>query len=1039
VTDVTTPLRRRALTAGDLLSQAPSLLYQLCCRARADLSSVDSSSPISGAFAQAPSCLSAVRRILRSESRLGRFDQRCERGLSVGAAVCVASLTLVFAFASVWECRAQGQISGSIRGTIKDAQGGLLSGVTIVAKSEQSPFTFRTISDAAGFFQLTDLPPGAYVLEAFLSGFVTLRQENVSVRAGLNIGLDLTLEVGPVADTVTVRADTPMLETGTAGSAINVDGALQRQLPLTSRGGWADSIMLGPGITSLEGTDRTLLFSLHGADWASNVLQIDGADVAAVTQSTVETTSLPTDAVEDAQVRTAGVDASVPLGLGAVVNVATKSGTNSNSGTLTSLGQPRAWNANNQPGGTAQTQRLFQVDMVAGGPIQRDKAWFFVAYRHLDGRTGISRSADQFAALLRLDSGFTPFDSDQTVDSIFIKPSAQIGEGQRLVTSYQYDRQENSTAGATSLTPDTLGSRGSVALARLESAWTDRLVTRATVSFNDKTFINTASKADEPSRLIYANTLLSAGRVMGVGLLGAAGASRTSSIDRPDRKFTVAVDATYALRGLVGAHDAQFGFYTQPQTRDKDIVRYVNDGAILEESVLRADGQRVPFHRQAVSATNLVTSYATTSDLALYVQDHWRPVTRLGITAGLRVDWIRRTDEIFDRVSQRSTEIGPRFGLNAMLTADGSTVARASWGRLHESLSQTAGDLGATRVQTTDTYDTNLDGSFDSTLVTPASTALSQNRIFDLAHRHQPYVNEATLGLDRQWKGQWATTVQWSRREYRDRTALVETNGIYDGSRFLGYLDVSQNEIYSVTSNRWNWPVVQTAELVVTKRAARVTILGSYARQWRHLAGTWQPRDPASFIQPDAFENSRGIGSTRAAASNTAEANSLSGTSMAQAFASSPWFDHTGRIAASWSAPLRLQVSATYIVQSGAWSGPVYTRVPTLDPQFGPPTITLANGNVVSNPLATLLRFVGPTRTDGQLQLDTYSLLNLRVGRLWRLQRFRLDTSVAVLNTLNADTDVLFRGANQDFSSTFGTTQRKQPPRTAQVRLSLSF
>ncbi len=91
-------------------------------------------------------------------------------------------------------------------------------------------------------------------------------------------------------------------------------------------------------------------------------------------------------------------------------------------------------------------------------------------------------------------------------------------------------------------------------------------------------------------------------------------------------------------------------------------------------------------------------------------------------------------------------------------------------------------------------------------------------------------------------------------RAYRDRTALVEQNAIYDGSVFRGYRNEALNDIFLLTTNEWNWPVYQALELIVTKRTSRFQILGSYTRAFSHMAGTWQPNDPASFIQPDAFD-----------------------------------------------------------------------------------------------------------------------------------------------------------------------------------------
>src|SRR5262249_18953402 len=136
----------------------------------------------------------------------------------------------------------------------------------------------------------------------------------------------------------------------------------------------------------------------------------------------------------------------------------------------------------------------------------------------------------------------------------------------------------------------------------------------------------------------------------------------------------------------------------------------------------------------------------------------------------------------------------------------------------------------------------------------------STDRVLDDA-RHQPHTNEWIVGYRQQLPGLVSVDASVVQREFRDRTALVEINGIYDNGVFKGYRNESFNDIYQITNNVWNWPVYTFLELQATKQTERLQALASYTRQWRHLAGTWQPNDPASYIQPGAFADSKGIGS----------------------------------------------------------------------------------------------------------------------------------------------------------------------------------
>src|SRR4029079_2990334 len=137
---------------------------------------------------------------------------------------------------------------------------------------------------------------------------------------------------------------------------------------------------------------------------------------------------------------------------------------------------------------------------------------------------------------------------------------------------------------------------------------------------------------------------------------------------------------------------------------------------------------------------------------------------------------------------QSSTEIGPRFGVNYLVTGDGRRAIRASWTRVADVLAQTTQSACTNASGFRDLYDTDLDGIFETTFVTPGASALSTDRVLDDA-RHQPHTDEWTAGYQQQLRGQITVDASVVRREFKDRTALIEINGIYDGSVFKGYRD----------------------------------------------------------------------------------------------------------------------------------------------------------------------------------------------------------------------------------------------------------
>ena len=248
--------------------------------------------------------------------------------------------------------------------------------------------------------------------------------------------------------------------------------------------------------------------------------------------------------------------------------------------------------------------------------------------------------------------------------------------------------------------------------------------------------------------------------------------------------------------------------YLQPRLRDATTTFYSNDGFALEEVALRDPGNPaagvVPFHRRYYGVASIDTSRLRARDNAVYIQDSWKPGARLTINAGLRVDFLKATDALFDVETLSDVAVGPRIGGNYSLTADNKNLLRASFGRVGDVPNASyIGGAGTAVADIRDEYDNDLDGTFESVFVTPGGAQVFQNRRID-PDRRWPWVDEMLVGYRRQIPGQMTFDVSVISREYKHRPAQVEVNGIYDGGVFRGYQDVSQNEIDLVTDNKWN-------------------------------------------------------------------------------------------------------------------------------------------------------------------------------------------------------------------------------------------
>jgi hypothetical protein len=473
--------------------------------------------------------------------------------------------------------------------------------------------------------------------------------------------------------------------------------------------------------------------------------------------------------------------------------------------------------------------------------------------------------------------------------------------------------------------------------------------------------------------------------------------------------------------------------YLQPNNYVDFTLFYFNGGLVEEDLVARNASDLsqglVPYRRLIYDTSSNEAFYSETRDAAFYIQDAWHVADRLTINAGVRADVIRRVDRLFDVVTQNSTSVGPRVGANYALTPSYRDVVRASWGRVHDVI--TRGDVGTGSHDTgyREEYDINLDGVFDTVFVTPETTSRTTNVTIDTG-RTQPYIDEWAVGYRRQLAGRLTADVSFLQRKYANQVVRIERNGIYEGGLFRGYADPEFNDLFQITNNKWNSKIYSGLEVQVTKETAALRWIASYTRAWRHLDGTWLPNDPASFIQPQAFANNKGINSAASASNNSLDGNGGDNIS---------WHDHTLRGGVVYFAPWQIVVAASYTVQSGIYGGPVFMALSQPDPSFGPPTL-ISNGRLVSNPLATVTRLVGPTRSDGQLQAPTLQIWNLRLGRNISFGKDqRVELSADIFNLTNGATDQTFQGSNLITSSSFGRTGLRQPPRSLRVTARVAF
>ena len=587
---------------------------------------------------------------------------------------------------------------GGLVGYVKDESGAVLPGVTVTATGVEIIRPVTAVTDGAGYYRLLNLPPGTYILTAELSGFSTYRREGIVMRAGSTFAVDIQLKIGALTETVTVLAETPMLDVSRPGNAITIDGQLLRSVPLTARRIWSDAIDITPGVNSrtVDTGGGQIVYYARGAEVYNHSFNVDGAPASAFADGAATGLSLSGDSVADIEVKLGAVDASSPSTTGVVVNIVTPRGGNKFKGSAGITFQPLDWSTDNTSkgvgGGVPTFQEVKQFDFSIGGPLKKDRVWFFASGRAAWLVNGISRTDENIANLKALKPGFEPFNNNSNSIQPYMKLTARVSDWHELSGVYQYDRQKNNSD--RELEAQRLnysGYGGSLVSGRLNSVWTNRLSSQVLVSWNNKSRENSDTwkelNGSGPQVSVNKSIFISGGRPTGSGAIATMN-NQTSINLAPAQALTLRADLTYFRENWFGSHEFKTGIYAMPNSKYDITNVYMNDGFVLEE-VRLADPDNlssalVPFHRQYRSPVRLQTRAARASDIAFYVQDSWKPAPRLTTTAGLRVDVIRRKNALFDMTTMKSTEWGPRAGFSYLITGDARNILRASYSRVTE-------------------------------------------------------------------------------------------------------------------------------------------------------------------------------------------------------------------------------------------------------------------------------------------------------------------------------------------------------------------
>ncbi|MEQ1949068.1 MAG: carboxypeptidase regulatory-like domain-containing protein [Bryobacteraceae bacterium] len=355
---------------------------------------------------------------------------------------------------------AYGQQSGAatLNGTITDQSGAAVPAAKVTVSQAAIGLTRTTETTNSGLYAFPSLPVGGYTISVEKSGFGPAKAENVDLSIGTTSTLDFKLQVGTTTETVNVTTEAPLVETSQSQTSTVIDNKSVSDLPINGRN-FLDFTLLTPGV--VLDRSRTGDLSFGGQRGTANSVQIDGSDsnnsffgqAMGRTGTGRNPYSFSQDSVQEFQVNANTYAPELGRAGGGVINVITKSGTNDFHGTAFEFFRDKALNANswenNRAGSPRRNYHYNQFGATLGGPIKKNKAFFFFDYdgqRNSEpivvffagGTAPADADSQRGVALLQKYLGAYPRSLNNNV--YLFKSDVNLSDSQRISVRYNANR-----------------------------------------------------------------------------------------------------------------------------------------------------------------------------------------------------------------------------------------------------------------------------------------------------------------------------------------------------------------------------------------------------------------------------------------------------------------------------------------------------------------------------------------------------------------------------------------------------------------------
>jgi hypothetical protein len=645
--------------------------------------------------------------------------------------VLFAVVTLVLAPVSLWA-------QAAITGVVKDASGAVLPGVTVEAASPVLIERVRSVaSDSTGQYRIVDLRPGTYSVTFSLTGFSTVKREGIELTGTFVATINADLRVGAIAETITVTGETPIVDVQSAKAQTTMNRDVLASIPTSRNATGIQSLIpgmsaagdsgginasTGGGAGSIHGgrpsDSRTLSDGLNmgwaGANSNAAVVNVAGA------QEVVTSTSGGLGEAE-----TAGV----------VFNVISRDGGNQYGGTFVYTGASGSMQGSNYTQSLkdaglktpSQLLKVWEVNPMGGGPIRRDRLWFFLTYREQYSENTIpnmwfnKNAGDPTKWTVDFDLNRQAF-NDTRVRNYIGRMTWQVSPRNKInfQDSEQYSSSNRTGGGSSTRTPEAQGvnlyTPGHTRVLTWSSPFSNRVLLEAGWGSYMANYANDAPRIDgshNPAMISVFDTGIAPGTVSAALPSGIAGL--TYRFDNPlgggfqHHQIGTLANLRASISYIPGAHNIKVGYmggFSNPSQSYYNFTPFIQYR--FNNGVPNQLTETAQFGGSGPSAVEFVRNLVPTS---FFAQDQWT-TGRLTLQGGVRYDHILTSypDSCIGGPDYplmpkqicypaRSTpgvhwtDVTPRIGAAYDLFGNGRTAVKVNLGKYVQALTASNSDM----------------------------------------------------------------------------------------------------------------------------------------------------------------------------------------------------------------------------------------------------------------------------------------------------------------------------------------------------------